>query len=91
MKKVLILALAVILYANVQAEEKISVESTKQEILNMQSWIIVYSKSENVIRVTDFSDIERKRTLILPEKEGLVFIKNIVKSDPSKVKEFRVQ
>jgi hypothetical protein len=53
------------------------------------SWIVVYNKKNHFVKITDFSNQEK--TIIIPENEGLVFIKDIVKDDPDKIRKFKIE
>ena len=53
------------------------------------SWIVVYNKSDHFIKITDF--FNQEKTIIIPENEGLVFIKDIVKDDPDKIRKFKIE
>lgn len=52
------------------------------------AWIVVYNKSERFVRVTDYN--HQERSIVIPENEGLVFINDIIKDDPGKVKKFQI-
>lgn len=53
------------------------------------TWIVVYNKAERFVKVTDFN--HQERSIVIPENEGLVFINDIIKEDPSKVKRFKIE
>jgi hypothetical protein len=53
------------------------------------TWIVVYNKAERFVKVTDFN--HQERSIIIPENEGLTFINDIIKEDPTKVKRFKIE
>lgn len=53
------------------------------------NWIVVYNKMERFVKVTDYN--HQERSIIIPENEGLSFIKDVIKDDPTKVKTFKIE
>lgn len=52
-------------------------------------WIITYYRDKHVVKITDFYN--PRISITVSETEGLVFIRNIMVQDSSKIKDFNVE
>lgn len=92
--KIYITALLLFSLLNAGYAEEIEISEVKEvnefvATTETSSWVVTYNKSGHFVKITDFSNQEK--TIIIPENEGLVFIKDIIKDDPEKIKKFKIE